>query len=70
MLGLLDLVVELLKEEIEEEIVNKTNNLQVGLMEESVDKLTIILEVLLNKDVKIVSQKIDRVDKVLVQNSH
>ena len=70
MLGLLDLVVELLKEEIEEEIVNKTNNLQVGLMEESVDKLAIILEVLLNKDVKIVSQKIDRVDKVLVQNSH
>ncbi len=56
-------------EETDEEIVNKTNSLQVVLMGVSLDKLTTILEVLLSKDVKIVSQKIDRGDKAPVQNN-
>ena len=60
---------ELPKEEIEEETVNKTNNLQVELTEVSWDKPTIILAVLRNKDVKIVSQKIDKEDKAQVQNN-
>jgi len=57
------LVVELHREETDEETVNKINSLQVELMEESFDKPTTILEELLSKDVKIVSQKIDKVDK-------
>lgn len=63
------LVVELHREETDEETVNKINSLQVELMEESFDKPTTILEELLSKDVKIVSQKIDKVDKELALNN-